>query len=103
MLPCYALVKLTSRALVALLLSHYALILPAQNLPDSVKREHVLANADDPSQFFTRIEVYNELQYYDESGLYLNQAVFRTVLKIGKRFTTRLDIPLVSISLPPNE
>src|SRR5688500_946807 len=69
-------------------------ILLAQNSPDSLKKDS-LANADDPSQFFTRIEVFNELQYYDKSDIYLNQTVVRTILKVGKRFTTRLDIQLV--------
>ena len=76
----------------------------AQNSPDSLKKENALANADDPSQFFTRIEVFNELQYYDKTDIYLNQTVVRTILKVGKRFTTRLDIPLVynSFTSPAN-
>ena len=83
---------------------HYCTILPAQNSPDSLKKEQNLANADDPSQFFTRIEVFNELQYYDKTDIYLNQTVVRTILKVGKRFTTRLDIPFVynSFTSPAN-
>ncbi len=67
----------------------------AQTSSDTVVVEQTIAKADDPSQFFTRIEVYNELQYYDASDLYLNQTVFRAIVKIGKRFTTRVDIPYV--------
>ena len=85
-------------------LLHQACVLSAQNYPDSLKKEHGLANADDPSQFFTRIEVFNELQYYDKADLYLNQTIVRTILKIGKRFTTRLDLPVVynSFTSPAN-
>ncbi|HEY5748009.1 MAG TPA: hypothetical protein VIU12_18190 [Chryseolinea sp.] len=75
----------------------------AQNLPDSLKKTQTLINADDPSQFFTRIEVYNELQYYDKADFYLNQTVFRAILKIGKRFTTRVDVPYVSNSFVSRE
>ena len=70
----------------------------AQDPVDSVKRSPH-ANADDPSQFLTRMELYNEIQYYDKKDVYLNQTVFRNVIKIGKRFTTRIDIPLVYNSL----
>jgi hypothetical protein len=48
-------------------------ILPAQNTADSLSKDHTLVNADDPSQFLTRIEVFNELQHYDKNNLYLNQ------------------------------
>lgn len=65
---------------------------------DTVAIKQNVAAGDDPSQFFTRIEIYNELQHYN--GYYLNQAVLRTIIKIGKRFTTRLDIPYVSNSFP---
>ncbi|HEY6504617.1 MAG TPA: hypothetical protein VIZ28_11630 [Chitinophagaceae bacterium] len=76
-------------------LLHHVIILQAQNSPDTLKNEPVKANADDPSQFITRIEVFNELQRYDKSDIYLNQTVLRTILKIGKRFTTRIDLPYV--------
>jgi hypothetical protein len=58
-------------------------------------------NADDPSQFITRIEVYNELQYHASRDLYLNQAVARAIIKLGKRFTTRIDIPYVYNTIGP--
>jgi len=85
-------------------LLHHAGILFAQNSPDSLKKAQTNANADDPSQFFTRIEVFSELQYYDKNEFYINQTVLRTILKIGKRFTTRIDLPFVynSFTSPAN-
>jgi hypothetical protein len=79
-------------------------ILHAQNSPDTLKQESLKKNADDPSNFLTRIEVFNELQRYDKRDIYLNQTVFRTILKIGKRFTTRIDLPYVynSANTPAN-
>jgi hypothetical protein len=74
-------------------------ILVAQNMADSIRTDQTLENADDPSQFFTRIEVFNELQYYDKNDFYINQTIVRTILKIGKRFTTRVDLPFVYNSL----
>jgi len=70
-------------------------IMQAQNSSDTIKKQQSHANADDPSQFFTRIEVFNELQRYDKKDVFLNQAVLRTVVQIGKRFTTRIDLPYV--------
>ena len=54
--------------------------------------------ADDPSQFFTRIELFNELQNYNKfnQDFYINQTVLRTIVQIGKRFTTRVDVPFVN-------
>ena len=74
-----------------------AVILQAQNSADTLTQHQPKANADDPSQFFTRIEVFNELQHYDKDGndFYFNQTILRTILKIGKRFTTRIDLPYV--------
>lgn len=66
----------------------------AQTATDSVIAKENTAASDDPSQFFTRVEFFNELQHYDK-GFYLNQTTLRTIVKIGKRFTTRLDIPFV--------
>jgi len=85
-------------------LLHSACHLSAQNLADSLKKEQPHKNADDPSNFFTRIEVYNELQYYDKNDFYLNQTVLRAVFKVGKRFTTRIDLPFVynSLTSPAN-
>lgn len=87
-------------------LFYYACGLPAQNSADTVKQEQLKVNADDPSQFLTRIEFFNELQHYDRNGndFYVNQTTLRTILKIGKRFTTRVDLPFVynSINNPAN-
>lgn len=81
-------------------------ILLAQIPADSAKQEHLKKNADDPSQFFTRIELFNELQHYDRNGndFYVNQTTLRTILKLGKRFTTRVDLPYVynSVNNPSN-
>lgn len=58
-------------------------------------------SADDPSQFLTRVEVFNEFQHYDKAGGFnLNQTVLRTIVKLGKRFTTRVDIPYVTNTFP---
>jgi len=70
-------------------------LLQAQNRSDTTKIVQTPKNADDPSQFFTRVEIFNELQRYDKTDIYLNQTILRTIVKLGKRFTTRLDIPYV--------
>jgi hypothetical protein len=82
----------------------HACIVIAQNPSDSLKKEQPRPNADDPSNFFTRIEVYNELQRYDKNDFYLNQTVVRAIFKVGKRFTTRIDLPFVynSLTSPAN-
>ena len=66
----------------------------AQSNQDSIQTVEHGASVDDPSQFFTRIEIFNELQHFDKD-YYLNQTIWRTNVKIGKRFTTRVDIPWV--------
>jgi hypothetical protein len=76
------------------LLANLAGIATSQNSTDSGQQKQVSASADDPSQFFTRIEFFNELQRY-KNDVYFNQTVLRTNVKIGKRFTTRLDIPFI--------
>ncbi len=85
-------------------LCYHGGILQAQNSPDTLKKEQSSANADDPSQFLTRIEIFNELQHYDKNDIYVNQTVLRTIVKIGKRFTTRVDLPFVynSFTSPAN-
>src|SRR5215204_6287944 len=88
------------------ILFFHACSLLAQNSADTVKQEQLKKNADDPSQFLTRIEFFNELQHYDRNGneFYVNQTTLRTILRIGKRFITRIDLPYVynSISTPSN-
>ena len=78
----------------------------AQDSTGTVKQEQLKKNADDPSQFLTRIEFFNELQHYDRNGneFYVNQTTLRTILRLGKRFTTRIDLPYVynSIKNPAN-
>lgn len=49
---------------------------------------------DDPAQFLTRVEVINELQHF-ESIDFLNVTTIRSVIALGKKFTTRFDIPIV--------
>src|SRR5262245_5197393 len=86
-----------SRFLSLLFLCSSAIAL-AQN-SDTTKNQPPAVNAHDPSQFITRIEVYNELQRYNGRDLYLNQSVARAIVKLGKRFTTRVDIPFVHNSI----
>lgn len=74
-------------------------ILYGQNLTDTTKvTQNEGAAGDDPSQFFTRIELFNEVQHYP-NDIYLDQTTLRINVKIGKRFTTRLDVPFVYNSL----
>ena len=80
--------------LLLLLFLSLASLANAQNSTDSLQKGQSAAAADDPSQFFTRIELYNEILHY-KNGVYLNQTVLRSILKVGKRFTTRIDVPLV--------
>jgi hypothetical protein len=68
--------------------------LVAQTSTDSTAISQKPKNADDPSSFLTRLEVFNEFQHY-ENGIELNQTVIRNIIKIGKKFTTRIDIPFV--------
>ena len=74
--------------------------LAAQTSSDSTQINQKPKNADDPSSFFTRVEVFNEFQHY-ESELNLDQTVIRTIVRIGKKFTTRLDVPLVHNGFAP--
>jgi hypothetical protein len=78
----------------------------AQNSADTVKQEQIKKNADDPANFLTRVEFFNELQHHERNGndFYVNQTTLRTILRIGKRFTTRIDLPYVynSINTPAN-
>ena len=81
------------RILLILLFLGYTGGIAAQTAKDTTARQQNTAAADDPSQFFTRIELFNELQHYNSSDFYFNQTTLRTIVKLGKRFTTRLDIP----------
>jgi hypothetical protein len=67
---------------------------------DSVKSNtHSGLAQDDPSQFLTRVEVFNELQYRESLG-HLNVTMFRSVIALGKKMTTRFDIPVVHNTAP---
>jgi hypothetical protein len=73
----------------------------AQTVSDTLAEKLTITAGDDPSQFFTRTEVFNELQYF-RNDVYINQTTVRTIVKLGKRFTTRLDIPLAYNSFSPS-
>jgi hypothetical protein len=75
-----------------------AAISNAQAKADSLRRKQSGAEADDPSMFFTRAEVFTELQHYSHD-VYLDITTLRAIVKLGNRFTTRLDIPVVHNSL----
>jgi hypothetical protein len=80
--------------LLVLLLHEYPGKIAAQAAKDTITSHQNGSAAEDPSQFFTRIEFFNELQHHT-NNVYLNQTTFRTIVKLGKRFTTRLDIPYI--------
>ncbi len=83
-------------------LLHQIITLYGQAEPDTLNvNQNESANADDPSQFFSRVELFNEFQYLP-GDVAFNQTVLRTVLKIGKQFTTRLDVPFVYNSISPS-
>lgn len=78
-------------------LLHNVAISHAQTQQDTSSEKQSETAGDDPSQFFTRVEFFNELQHHQNNGVdfYLDQTTLRTIVKIGKRFTTRLDVPFV--------
>lgn len=51
---------------------------------------------DDPSNVFTRVELFNEYQQ-TTAGQPVNITTFRGIMAIGKRFTTRIDIPFIAL------
>lgn len=63
----------------------------AQGDTDTVHHASRGAAADDPSEFFTRVELFNEYMHFEE--FIFNQTTVRINAKLGKRFTTRVDIP----------
>ena len=85
---------------------YYISFLCAQNTADTIKQEQIKKNADDPANFLTRVEFFNELQHHEKNGndFYVNQTTLRTIFKLGKRFTTRIDLPYVynTINTPAN-
>ena len=93
------LLKLASTVLIL----HLTCLITAQSSTDSLSSLPVprIVSADDPSQFLSRVEVFNEFQHYDKAGGFnLNQTVVRTIVKLGKRFTTRIDVPFVNNTFP---
>jgi hypothetical protein len=92
------------RILLILLFLQYPGVTSAQTANDTTAGKKSVSAGDDPSQFFTRIELFNELQHYPKD-FYFNQTTLRTIVKLGKRFTTRLDIPYVynSFASPEGE
>jgi hypothetical protein len=91
------------KLLLILFVLHYACFANAQTSPDTALTEQNVPKADDPSEFFTRIEVFNELQYHEAEDLFYNKTILRTIVKIGKRFTTRLDLPVIFNSSTSDE
>ena len=86
-----------------MMILHLSCLVSAQTSIDSLSSLPVprIISADDPSQFLTRVEIFNEFQHYDKAGGFnLNQTVIRTIVKLGKRFTTRIDVPFVNNSFP---
>jgi hypothetical protein len=75
--------------------------LMAQTATDTVPKKKEIQNADDPANFLTRVELFNEFQQFD-TNVNVNFTTLRTIVKIGKRFTTRIDVPYVSNSFPSN-
>ena len=89
------------KLIISILLLHFGEVTLVCGQVDTLTQKPLQSNADDPSQFLTRVEIFNEFQHYDRAGGFnLNQTVVRTIIKLGKRFTTRVDIPLVSNSFP---
>lgn len=94
---------LLRRVAICLVLLSVTDAIVAQSTSDTLTSLPVprVISADDPSQFLTRVEVFNEFQHYDKAGGFnLNQTVLRTIVKLGKRFTTRVDIPYVTNTFP---
>jgi hypothetical protein len=90
-----------NKILLLFLLIHLVLITKPQTPAAHTKEPESEAVADDPSRYITRFEVFNELQRYHyfvplkADNIYLNQTTFRGIIKLGEKFTTRLDIPFV--------
>jgi hypothetical protein len=82
------------KKLLLLLFIHVIGFARAQTPADSSGIPEDEAMADDPSRFFTRVEFFNELQKHS-NNFYLNQTTVRTIVKLGDKFTTRLDIPFL--------
>jgi hypothetical protein len=86
-----------SKGLLILLFVHMVYLSIAQSPQDTSAASHG-QHADDPATFLTRVELFHELRYQG-NDIYVNQTVLRTIVKLGKKFTTRLDIPYISSNL----
>jgi len=71
-----------------------------QNLKDTLSNKMDAVHPDDPSQFFTRVEFFNDFQNYGDKG-YINFTTIRGMSKLGKRFNTRIDIPFTYCTFSP--
>jgi hypothetical protein len=80
------------KLLLMVLLIAFAGISLAQTPADTLESKIIERKADDPSDFLTRAEVFTEFQHYNNFNLELT--TFRAIAKLGKRFTTRVDIPV---------
>jgi hypothetical protein len=68
-----------------------------QAKPDTTAiQDHGGASQDDPSNVLTRVEIFNEYQQ-TTSDRPVNITTFRGIMALGKRFTTRIDIPYVAL------
>jgi hypothetical protein len=85
------------KILLLFLLIHFTGFTKAQTA-DSTRLPEDEAIADDPARFVTRIELFNELQKH-QNNVYLNQTTVRAIVKMGDKFTTRLDIPFLYNSM----
>lgn len=66
----------------------------AQTEQDTLVHQEERKVAEDPTQFLSRVELFSEYQHF-ENGINLNITTLRSVVKLGKRFTSRIDIPVV--------
>jgi hypothetical protein len=80
------------KLLLQVFLIAFAVISHAQTVKDTLNSKIIGKQADDPSDFLTRVEVFTEFQHYRNYNLDLS--TFRAILKLGRRFTTRIDIPV---------
>lgn len=89
-------------SLTLLILVLFVLNLHSQGQQDSLIRQEEQKVAEDPTQFLTRLELFNEYQHF-ENGIDLNLTTLRSVVKLGERFTSRIDIPFVYNSKNTND
>jgi hypothetical protein len=81
--------RLTLFLLLLFVLNHYS-----QTEHDTLVHQQERKLAEDPTQFLSRVELFNEYQHFI-NGINLNITTLRSVVKLGKRFTSRIDIPII--------